>query len=98
MVMDWDNGGWRVEGRALDATTQQRAQLLSALEQFGPSTPTELSERIGKTANAVKQLLARMLEKGMVSKVAQGRNTRYAAVPKFGREPGEPFEDHSVPF
>jgi hypothetical protein len=98
MVMDWDNGGWRVEARAVDATTQERAQLLTALETGGSCTPTGLANRTGKTPNAVKLLLKKMLEKGMVTKQDEGKNTKYAAVPRFGRKPGESFGDDSVPF
>jgi len=97
MVMDWDNGGWHVEGRAVDATTQQRAQIVSALEANGPCTPKELAERVGKAADAVHKLLARMLEKGTVTKCGEGKNTKYAAVPRFGRKPGEPFVTDTIP-
>ena len=98
MVMDWDNGGWRVEGRAVDATTQQRAQLISALEEFGACSPSELAARIGKNVEAVKKMLNRMHEKGAVTKNGEGKLTKYAAVPRFGRKPGEPFDPDAVPF
>lgn len=97
MVMDWDKGGWRVEGKVIQGTTQTRAQIISALEQHGLCTPKDLAAHLGKTDDAVHKLLSRMLTDGQVTKCGEGKNTKYSAVPLFRRKPGEPFPDGLVP-
>jgi hypothetical protein len=63
------NGGWRIGGPVEDAQrSDERKDITRILDQEGPCAPHELARLLGKSPEATRQLLMKMIASGEVSK------------------------------
>jgi hypothetical protein len=68
LALAWHPEGcrWEVMGAAGPVLTAEQREVLEALRRAGPCRPAELAKEIGKSRDAVKKLLARMTDAGML--------------------------------
>lgn len=82
LQFDKETGTWSVLGEAWQvADTIERREIQEVLgRSVDPMTPTEISERLGKTRQNVQKMLAKMLDDGKVEQVRRGHYTLVSMV------------------
>lgn len=108
VALRWNiaTGGWLWLGDAEQyRRSQQRNEVLAALHDFGPSTPKELADRMGKNRGTINRLLWELRQTGAVTNaggVYMAIADRPADVPSFlsiypQGEEGEEGEEGEAP-
>lgn len=74
LALEWTEEGWRYQGLAKETKCgKERLLILRSLRDAGePVSVTYISADIGKTANATRSLLFKMVKGGLVSKTSKG--------------------------
>jgi hypothetical protein len=74
LKFDKDTGRWTIIGDAQEhRQSETRRSVFGLLSVQGPMTPKEISDELGIKRNAVKQMLRRMLDDGVVKGAGGGR-------------------------
>ncbi len=74
LALEWTEEGWRYQGLAKETKCgKERLLILHSLRDAGePVSVTYISADIGKTANATRSLLFKMVKGGLVAKTSKG--------------------------
>lgn len=91
LALEWTEEGWRYQGLAKETKCgKERLLILRSLRDAGePVSVTYISADIGKTANATRSLLFKMVKGGLVSKTSKGTYQ----LPQEGRFKDDDDED-----
>ena len=75
LALEWTEEGWRYRGLAKETKCgKERLLILHSLREAGePVSVTYISADIGKTANATRSLLFKMVKGGLVSRTSDGK-------------------------
>jgi DNA-binding transcriptional ArsR family regulator len=78
---------WHCEGNALDfEMTQQRKDILEALEDLGRSQAAAIAEATGQPINHVRERLAELSNAGLVTRIPKGNLVFYERTKSESRE------------
>ncbi len=75
LLFDINDGGWRLtEAPADQPKTPERAEILDLLKASDePLSPKQIAEALGKTVDAVRHLLPKMVQSGEITMVSYGK-------------------------
>ena len=94
LALEWTDEGWRYQGLAKETKCgKERLLILHSLRDAGePVSVTYISADIGKTANATRSLLFKMVKGGLVARTSDGKYQ----IPQEGRFKDEDDDVTSV--
>ena len=94
LALEWTEEGWRYQGLAKETKCgKERLLILRSLRDAGePVSVTYISADIGKTANATRSLLFKMVKGGLVARTSDGKYQ----IPQEGRFKDDDDEEDTV--
>ncbi len=98
LALKWDDYLTQhvIEGPAAEvATSGERREVLSVLDDDTPRGPKEIAEALGKTVNAVKMLLRKLVDEGLIDKASYGKYAKVRHSGHSGHSGHSSYSGHS---